>query len=356
MNQANMTICIVMISAGVALLIIPLLRYIVVGWRAKRKDIMDGLNADARLAYFQMFSRTESLPSAANASAEFERLYARWYGRRFFVAPSLLLLLVGVTAITLVVFTVLHVRGYISNPFFDVPDTAIAAIAGAYMWTVNDFISRTRRLDFAPSDVLWGVLRLTIAVPMGYAFAAIAAPSVGPFVAFALGAFPLAKVTTMLQQLANKNLNLEATAKGAKDDIIKLQGINKTIVERLANEDINTVTQVAYCDPVQLIMRSNLNFNFVTDCMNQALAWMYLEDDLSKVRPLGMRGAGEIRDLITDYDDASTDMGRKAAHDRAVAAFPKIASALKQDPETLQIVFRQIAEDPYTIFLSRVWT
>ena len=45
-----MTICIVIISAGVALLMMPLLRYIVVGWRAKRKDIMDGLNADARLA------------------------------------------------------------------------------------------------------------------------------------------------------------------------------------------------------------------------------------------------------------------------------------------------------------------
>ena len=160
----------------------------------------------------------------------------------------------------------------------------------------------------------------------------------------------------MLQQLANKNLGLGATAEEASDDIIKLQGISKTIVERLTNEDITTVTQVAYCDPVQLIMRSNLSFNFVTDCMNQALAWMYLEDDLSKVRPLGMRGAAEIRDLITDYDDASTDVGRKAPHDRAVAAFPKIASALKQDPETLQIVFREIAEDPYTIFLSRVWT
>jgi hypothetical protein len=350
-----MTICIVIISAGVALLMMPLLRYIVVGWRAKRKDIMDGLNADARLAYFEMFSRAEPRPSAAKASAEFERLYARWYGRRFFVAPSLLLLLVGVIEITLVIFTVLQRRGHISNPFFDVPDTAIAAIAGAYMWTVNDFISRARRLDFSPSDILWGALRLIIAVPMGYAFAVIA-PPVDRFIAFAIGAFPLAKVTTMLQQLANKNLNLEATAQEAKEDIIKLQGINKTIVERLANEDITAVTQVAYCDPVQLIMRSNLTFNFVTDCMNQALAWMYLEDDLSKIRPLGMRGAAEIRDLITEYDDASThDVDRKAAHDQAVAAFPKIASALKQDPETLQIVFRQIAEDPYTIFLSRVW-
>lgn len=349
-----MTIGIAIILAAVALLMMPLLRYIVVGWQAKRKDIMDGLNADARLAYFEMFSRSESTPSAADASAQFERLYARWYGRRFFVGPLMLLLLVGVIAITLVVLTVLHVNHYVSNPFFDIPNTAIAAIAGAYMWTVNDFISRARRLDFAPSDVFWGALRLVIAVPMGYAFAVIA-PPVGPFVAFAIGAFPLAKVTTMLQQLANKNLNLAATEKEAKDDIIQLEGINKTIAERLSNEDITTVTQLAYCDPVQLIMRSNLTFNFVTACMNQALAWLYLKDELSTVRPLGVGGACEISYLITDYDDAS-NVHRKAAHDRAVAAFPKIASALKQDPETLQFMFRQIAEDPYTIFLSRVWT
>ena len=349
-----MTIGIAIILAAVALLMMPLLRYIVVGWQAKRKDIMDGLNADARLAYFEMFSRSESTPSAADASAQFERLYARWYGRRFFVGPLLLLLLVGVIAITLVVLTVLHVNHYVSNPFFDIPNTAIAAIAGAYLWTVNDFISRARRLDFAPSDVFWGALRLIIAVPMGYAFAVIA-PPVGPFVAFAIGAFPLAKVTTMLQQLANKNLNLAATEKEAKDDIIQLEGINKTIAERLINEDITTVTQLAYCDPVQMIMRSNLTFNFVTTCMNQALAWLYLKDELSTVRPLGVGGACEISYLITDYDDAS-NVHRKAAHDRAVAAFPKIASALKQDPETLQFMFRQIAEDPYTIFLSRVWT
>jgi hypothetical protein len=174
--------------------------------------------------------------------------------------------------VTFVVLTVLHTVGYSANPLFDIPPIAIAAIAGAYMWVVNDLTYRARRLDFSPSDVQWGILRLAIAVPIGYAFAAVAAPSAGPLVAFALGAFPLTTVTSMLGKLANKSLRLEATAEEASDDIIKLQGINKAIVERLSNEDITTISQIAYCDPVQLVMRSNLNFIFVTDCMNQALA------------------------------------------------------------------------------------
>jgi hypothetical protein len=68
---------------------------------------------------------------------------------------------------------------------------------------------------------------------------------------------------------------LEPTAEETSNDIVKLQGINRWIIERLSNEDITTVTQIAYCDPIRLIMRSNLTFNFVTDCMNQALAVIY---------------------------------------------------------------------------------
>jgi hypothetical protein len=56
-------------------------------------------------------------------------------------------------------------------------------------------------------------------------------------------------------------------------------------------------------------------------------------------------------------DDAnSADPEAQACHARALAAFPLMAAAISQDQATLQIVFRQIAEDPYTVFLERVWT
>jgi hypothetical protein len=346
-----------LIGVGVAALMLPLWHYVLVGWRVKRKDIMDGLNPDARLAYFEMFSRSDPTPSAADASANFEQLYSRWYGRRFFLMPGLLLFLAGLIGVALVVFTSLDNLHWLESPLPKLPDTATAAVAGAYLWVVNDLTSRARRLDFAPSDVLWSVLRLTVAVPMGYAFAAAAAPAVGALVAFSLGAFPLAGLVSMLQRLANKNIALQPTAEETSDDIIKLQGVNRTIVERLSNEDISTVTQIAYCDPVRLIMRSNLSFNFVTDCMNQALAWMYLQGDLDVIRPLGMRGAVEIKDLVDDLDKGgSSDPALVAAHDRAAAALPLIAAAIKQTPATLELAFRQIAEDPYTVFLNRVWT
>jgi hypothetical protein len=348
-------VCGLLIFIGTATMMAPLVHYVIVGWQAKRKDVMDGLNSNACLLYFKMFSPTEVPESPEKAVPAFEQLYRRWYGRRFFLVPGLLLLLTAVAAVAIVTLTALRMSNYLKNPLFDLPETGMAAVAGAYMWIVNDLTSRARRLDFTPSDVQWALLRLVIAVPMGYAFAAIAAKPIGPFIAFAVGAFPLAKLTSMLQQLTNRALSLQATTDEASDDIIKLQGINKAIVERLLNEDIATVTQIAYCDPVRLVMRSNLTFNFVTDCMNQALAWMYLEGDLDKIRPLGLRGASEIKHLIGDYDDVSDSPTHKSDHDRALAALPKIAAAIGQTPETLQIVFREIAEDPFTIYLDAVW-
>jgi hypothetical protein len=357
MDALKLFICGLVIAVGIMSLIFPLVHYVWNGWEAKRKDIMDSLNAEARLAYFKMFARNDAIPpSASIASTQFETLYSKWYGRRFFIVPGVLLFVVGAIAITMVALTGLYrLHYFVTPPLIDLPDIAMAAIAGAYLWVVDDFISRARRLDFAPSDVMWGVLRLTIAIPMGYAFARVASSSAGPFVAFALGAFPLATLQSMLRRLANKSLSIEATAAEASDDIIKLQGVNPAIVERLANEDVTTVTQIAYCDPVRLVMRSSLSFDFVCDCMNQALAWMYLQSDLWTIRPLGMRGAAEIQQLVGDFDHAPTTSGEQVVHDRAVAAFPIIALAIKQDPITLQVVFRQIAGDPFTDFLSRVW-
>lgn len=357
MNAQKVAVCIVLILCITATLVLPLMHYLAIGWRARRKDIMDGLSAEARRVYFAMFSQSEPLPNPDQAAQQFEKLYSSWYGRRFYIFPGVLLLLVGTVEATLVVFTALSWRGYIANPLFGLPPQAVAAIAGAYLWVVNDHIWRTRRLDFSPADVQWGVLRLVISVPMGYAFGGVAADNLGTFAAFAVGAFPLTALTSILRRLAAKTLGTDATPYEESDNAINLQGINKAILERFSNEDVATVTQIAYCDPVRLTMRSNLTFNFITDCMNQALAWVYLERDLDEIRPLGMRGACEIKDLMDDFDNAPSDPSKAdASHALAVAALAQIAAAIKQTPETLQLVFRQIAEDPYTVFLKEIWT
>lgn len=334
----------------------PMLRYVRSGWKAKRKDIMDSLSPKARLAYYLMFNGSEPRPKTTEQACEqFERFYTAWYGRRYFIVPGVLLGLTGLIATSAVVFSVLGEQLFAPNPLFKIPIIAIASLGGAYLWVVNDHISRARRLDFSPADVMWGVLRVVIAVPMGYAFSSIVKDDVAPFVAFGFGAFPLSALMSLLVRFTEKRLGADETKEEASDDLIKLQGINKTILERLSNEDVTTITQIAYCDPVRLTMRSNLSFNFIIDCQNQALAWMYLEDKLNTIRPFGIRGAFEIKYLMDDLELTGEQPEDKEARDKAKALLLQIASAINVPAELLRFSFDQIAGDPYTIFLYEIW-
>lgn len=348
-------VCSLTIIVGVLALMLPLLRYVLIGWHIKRRDITDGFNEAARKTYFRMFVPSESVATADDATKEFDRIYRKWYGRQFFLVPGMLLFVVTVMVVSMIAFSGFSRFGYMKNPVFDLPSTALAALAGAYLWVVHDFISRSRRLDFSSSDVHWATLRFLIAIPMGYAFSAT--PATGPFIAFALGAFPLSALVTGLRRMAEKTVvGLAPTKEESRDEIAKLQGVDKGVVDRLAREDIATISQLAYCDPVRLVMRSNLTFNFVTDCMNQALAWIYLGEHLDTLRPMGLRGAVEIKNLIDEYDaSASTDPKAVQAHQLATRAVPKMAAAIKQDPDALLVALREIAGDPFTRFLAAMW-
>ena len=346
----------VMIVVAEAAVLLPLLRFLFTGWHSKRRDIVDGLNQKACLAYFKMFCRNSNVPAPDKACGKFFELYDRWYGQKKFIAPGILLFLTSLIAVTCVVFTMLDDLHFLKNPFIDLPIPAVAALSGAYMWVVDDLISRARRLDMAPSDLQWSTLRLIIAVPMGYAFSSIVIEEMAPFVTFALGAFPISTLTALLQRTANKALKNEATDLEMSDGIVKLQGTDRAIVERLEKEDLRTIIQMAYCDPVHTTMRSSLTFNFITDLMNQALVWIYLREDIQKIAPMGLRGAVEVKHFIENLD--SSDPSPEAMTEKQLSqeALPKIAAALNQDPTTVQFTFRQIAADPYTCFLYEIWT
>jgi hypothetical protein len=334
-------------------LALPILRYLRTGWEAKRADIVDALSAESRLRYFEMFDRNKKL-TLEQAHAKLNDFYAQWYGRPLYVPTVLMLFAVSLITNYLVISSAL---AFYTQDFHDfsgvtIGPLGIAAQSGAYMWVVNDFTSRARRLDFAPSDVHWGVLRLAIALPLG-CFVSQIIPDVSPdwrcFMAFGIGAFPLSGLLSIYRRMVLLRLGMKDNI-GTDNDVIKLQGINAGIAERLANEDITTISQLAYCDPIRITMRSSLSFNFIIDCMNQALAWVYLESKLNTIRPFGLRGAVEISHLHDQLNSTHPDEKKEAE-----ALLDCVATAIDQKKATLITVFYEIACDPFTEYLSSIW-
>src|SRR5271156_5220041 len=105
LTAQQVAVSLLLISCGAAVVMIPFGHYVIAGWNAKRKDIMDGFNAQARLEYFKMFCRSSPIPTVENVSAEFMKFHARLYGRRYFVMPGLLLLLLTLTGVVIVTLT-----------------------------------------------------------------------------------------------------------------------------------------------------------------------------------------------------------------------------------------------------------
>jgi hypothetical protein len=337
------------------LLVLPILRYLRAGWAIKREDIMNGFDIGAQKAYLTKFLKESDSLGDKKVEERFEFLYLDRYGRQYFIAPIFALLVIAFVDASLVSETALSKIGDVWQPVAPLSSIAVAAIAGAYMWVVSDFISRSRRLDLSPSDVLWATLRLAIAVPLGYSFASLFKDDSGPFISFALGAFPLETLTTALRRIANKKLGLDIGPSEATNQLIKLEGVDASIVDRLALQDLTTIAQLAYCDPIQVTMRSNLSFNFVVDIVGQALAWSYFtSDELAKLRRLGLRGAYEIHALMEDLKETPPPWFPDC-FEAAKSVLSNAARDLNIDVVALKYTFGQIAYDPYTEFLYEVW-
>jgi hypothetical protein len=339
----------------------PIQAFIQRGWRIKREDVMSSLDDDSKAMYLIKFQNKHS----ANPSAEFEAMYEFRYGRYRLWMPLTVLILVTfpltfILAETAMGHLLLASGGrwheLSANRQFDnliaYPPAAAAAVAGAYAWTVATFIAGATRYTLPPGLVATGALRIAIAAPLGYAVTAFLGRdhvSFAPAVAFGLGAFPLDTIQLLFRRIFNR-LGLDIGTTDDKRQVTQLDGVDRVVADRLSDADISTIAQLAHCDPVQTSMRTNLDFDVVTDAQGQALAWLYLGEDLGKIRAMGMRGAMEIGNLLGDL--RSTDPARLGP---ATEAFNDIANKLASPSAALIRAFQEIGEDPYTQFLSKVW-
>jgi hypothetical protein len=328
----------------------PLTIYILLGWQRKADDIIGSLTPESAQLYLHTFQISDV--KADIALSVFKKFYERWYGRRYLIIPTVFLIII-VLLLTFVLgetsFVDLAERN--ASPiekknFMTLPDIAVASIAGAYAFVAWDIILRSSRRTLTPADILGSTIRMLIAVPLGYSISALVKEDIGAFVAFAAAAFPIQTIQTILQRLLNKQLNVELGAGTEKDQVINLSGVDKNTADRLVDADITTILQLAYCDPVQTCMRTSLNFAVVSDISAQALAWLYFEDNLTKLRIIGLRGACEIRFLMEDF---------QAGKPEAVAIIASASISLGLSADEFKNALEEIADDPQAEFLAKTW-
>ena len=357
----------------VLLVIIPIARFLLYQWSLRELEFVNRFSQGSLDVYLARFyARTEATKELSDIQL-FEWSYRRLVGRHLYYTPTAMLMVIVALLGGLVIMTAIRAGyenyvdfyaknaavmtslshlplGELDKVVFPFPDIvlsaqALAAISGAYLYVVGVVIQGFRNKTLTSSDILWCSFRMVIAVPMAVSLSGLANSSLGPFIAFALGAFPIEALSRLLRRLMTKTLG-EADEQNS-DQLVHLAGATPQISAVLAGEGIGAIQQLASIDPVALSVRTGLPFDFILDLVAQAQAWRYLGPATEALGKLGLGSAMSIRRLVDR-------LARKPPDEEAKAVLTASAKLLQLDETVVKTMFNELATDPYTGFLLSV--
>jgi heme-degrading monooxygenase HmoA len=125
------------------------------------------------------------------------------------------------------------------------------------------------------------------------------------------------------------------------------------VIERLAEEGITSSVCLAYTDPIRLFLKTNFEWPFLIDIIDQALLFNYvrdIKDGLSRIRPLGIRGSIEMSVLGEPLSDGYA-LGEPLSDGYANPRLRPEEQAEKPfDPkrvtQAIDVVARKLGQDP----------
>jgi hypothetical protein len=343
------TIYLASVATWGILIIFPI-GFLVLRWKNKYNLLEGSFNDRSFELYYKLFKPAVVKPDDKEYRDIFHENYKKTYGRRTFIIPLVIFIVVLFICGSAVYLTVSDL--IIKNntvPFL--PPIALSALFGAYMWVGYDQIERFRTQDFTIHDVHMWTLRFIISIPIGYSISYIVKEPLGIPVAFFIGAFPMKSLQKYMRRITEKYFKLSDQADFESSELQKIQGIEKKESDRLQDEGVTNILQLAYYDPIDLTMKTTFDFLYVIDIKAQALLWIYFSDHLSnELRLLGLRSAHETYTLKLMLED-SHPTNKKVADDN----LKEIADKLEVSPESIKKTVHEVADDPHTIFLFLIW-
>jgi hypothetical protein len=302
----------------------------------------------------------DSNPYISDLDAAFSLCHS-W--RQYFF-PSLLLLTLNV-ALVAVLYAWVRIQlqpNWAGGPISKIPIPIIMALAGGYVWSLYQIISRVRSDELGPSDLNEISLGLLSCAPIGYVFSLLTLEAKGlpAFGAFAASSFPVREATrTFQEQALKKTLGSETTRTVRPNERnlgTAIDGVSDQTLVRLAELRIVTVLDMAYSDPIKVMLQSGYALPLVIDWMDQSIWALYVGDLRSEMVKMGLRCSLDVYEFVELHglwDKVNQKRGvPEGSHKEALDA---IAAKLSINANLLQDLFLRIYSDPQVIVLRRLW-
>lgn len=385
------------------LILVPIIFYLATIWRWRRERLFKSLTPRCLRQYYLLFFPEAVLPQDDyGISAQFKRDFGKHYGLRFYILPLLLLMgltiVVDIASMGILLGWTPPVAIKPPVPNEEVPGVMmVAALWGSLVWIAHDELGRICKHNIAPVDILHYSLRIVVAIPFGWSFSKLFTEIAGVPLAFMLGAFPTTTLLKFARRLSERRFGVADDEKQRGGELERLQCVGSPAADRLREQGVESIADLAYRDPIELSIRTNFDLKYVIDCVSQALLWIYFGDETDlrekQLYKFAFRGAQEVVHIVEDHDnwheqeEASTgalsplSAGARRVHDDVEAAIkeaqkilltPKIDAKVVQLPPAPQpehahaqsdggesipllVTLRMVAADPFTKFICMLW-
>lgn len=222
------------------------------------------------------------------------------------------------------------------------PISLSAAFAGAYIWNLYDIVKRYRAVDLTPAAFHFSWIRLAAACIVGPLAATAAVEGAKPVIAFGFGLLPLQAMFDYFIGYTTKKLGITtATVQAAGPTLQNLQGATEEMIDQLAEGGIDSTQALAYCDPMKLFLKTNVEWVVIIDLIDQALLFNYTDTKLDALRLMGIRGSIETA-VIWDRFQAGGD---EALHATELMTAVSTALGVPNDNTEVKNLIRTIWED-----------
>jgi hypothetical protein len=244
-----------------------------------------------------------------------------------------------------------HVPDSLKFMLTKAPVSIVAGILGATLWGIYDILTRYRSIDLTPESLHFIWLRVLLSGTLGYFVSFGLKEDFAVFIAFGIGVFPLKTLKNLIYTKTLKQLKItQEQQQSEPSELHKIEGLSEGVINRLAEEGIDSVQHLAFCDPIKLLLKTNLEWKIILDIMDQSLLFIYLGDRSLKLRPIGIRGAIELATITIDLESED-----EIERNNAEKMVPLISKKIGEDTIGVGNLMRTISVDSHVSFVWSLW-
>ncbi|MFY9532262.1 MAG: hypothetical protein WBC04_21845 [Candidatus Acidiferrales bacterium] len=219
----------------------------------------------------------------------------------------------------------------------------LAGCAGAFVWGLYELLRRYRIGDLTPSVIYFTGIRLMVLAGVGPALSTVLKTEFSWAIAFGLGVMPLNTIAQVAAEPTRRALKLPAPSSPVPDALLAfIQGLSPEMIDRLGEAGIYNVQQLAFTDPLRLLVRTNLDWKVILDLVDQAFLAVYVGPKIVELRSMGIRGAVELCGV------------RDQANKSQLTA--SIAAILGRSADDVQSLIDTVCLDPTRGFIAELWS